>query len=567
MTKQLSILLIVLGLFAIASAQAPNLTVSSHNLVVSQIYIPRNSSVYSPLPISFNISNTGLNAFNNMSVDITIVGPSDAATSFSVIPLSPGQTESILVYMPNATTVFGTYYAYVNASYVSGGIRYRAGSATQYNIIYSPYAQNTQGIKEANPISGLNFTYLPYATYVQNNNSFRTQLGIQNLEPKPIFVNISVPSKFASVLTFSTKLLYIAPNQSLITNLLFNAPPRAMPLAYTIPVTITRVGSSTLPGASQTEYLNFYTIENVSGISNLYNQVYLSNNTHSAGGTLLLYSPSAYDLRDSIIKMILSDSLTSNLAGISAFGSQSNITSQGSNYVIQWHVGPMPKGQTRYVYYSADAIKNVSALKNAEIILMSSEAISSEQVFKLVNTTLPALYTNSEGNITVNIMYTGTSASTVSLNLNGPAGVSITNSNQKVTAYPNMVITGKFGVNPGNSTGTEYLTLSVSSGGTATSYSLPIIVLQNSPALGDILQTQVPLFKYIVLTIIVIAAVLFLSRGRIPEIKQPYRPDMARKLIGIREQIQNYEGKEHGESLHNTDLFPEGRRGEDDYSG
>ena len=546
MVRQLSILLIVLGLFVTATAQTPNLTVSSHDLVVSQIYTPRNASAYSPLPISFNISNTGLNAFNNMSVNITILGPSDASTSFSIMPLSPGQTESILVYMPNATTNFGTYYVYVNASYVSGGTRYRAVSATQYNIVYSPYAQNTQGVKEANPISGLNLTYLPYATYVQSNNSFRTQLDIQNLEPTPVFVNISVPSKFSSMLTFSTKLLYIAPNQSLITNLLFNAPPRAMPLAYAIPITITRMGSSTLSGSSQTEYLNFYTINNVSGISNLYSQVYLSNNTHSAGGTLLLYSPSAYDLRDSIIKMILSNSLSNNTAQTSASGSQANITSEGSNYVIQWHVGPMPKGQTRYVYYSAGAIKNVSALKNAEIILMSSEAISSAQIFKMVNTTLPALYANSEGNITVNIMYTGTSASDVNFNLNGPSGVSITNANQKVTVYPNMVITGKFGVNPGNSTGTEYLTLSVSSGGITTSYSLPVIVLQNSPGLGDILQTQVPLFKYIVLTLIVIAAVLFLFHGRIPEIKQPYRPDMARKLIGIREQIQSYEGKGHG---------------------
>ena len=567
MIRQLSIILIAIGLLVTAGAQSPNLTISSHNLIVSQIYIPRNSSVYSPLSISFNISNTGLDAFNNMSVNITIVGPSPASTSFSIIPLSPGQTESILVYMPNATSSFGTYYAYVNASYVSRGTRYRAGSATQYNVVYSPYAQNTRGIKEANPISGLKFTYIPYATYVQSNGSIRTQLGIENREPKPVFVNISVPSRLASMLTFSTKLLYIAPNQSLITNLLFNAPQRSMPLSYTFPITITRVGSSTLPGASQTEYLNFYTLENISGTANLYNQIYLSNNTNSAGGTLLLYSPSSYDLRDSIIKMLVSGSLTSNITRISAFGSQSNVSMQGNNYLVQWHIGPMPKGQTRYVYYSADAIKNVSALKNAELILISSEAISSTQVFKLVNTTLPALYANGEGNVTINVMYTGTSASAVDLSLSGPAGVSITNANQKVTAYPNTVITGKFGINPGNSTGTEYFTLSVSSGGITTSYSLPVIVLQNSPSLVDILQTQVPLFKYIVLTIIVIAAVLFLSRGRIPDIKQPYRPDMARKLIGIREQIQNYEGKEHGESLHNTDIFPEGRRREDDYSG
>ena len=506
MIRQLSIILIAMGLLVTAGAQSSNLTVSSHNLIVSPIYIPGNSSVYSPLSISFNISNTGLSAFNNMSVNITIVGPSPASTSFSIIPLSPGQTESILVYMPNATNSFGTYYAYVNASYVSGGTRYRAGSATQYNVIYSPYAQNTQGIKEANPISGLNFTYLPYATYLQSNGSIRTQLGIQNREPKPVFVNISVPSKFGSMLTFSTKLLYIASNQSLITNLLFNAPSRAMPLSYTFPITITRVGSSTIPGASQTEYLNFYTLENISGIANLYNQIYLSNNTHSAGGTLLLYSPSSYDLRDSIIKMLVSGSLTSNMTRISAFGSQSNVSMHGNNYLVQWHIGPMPKGQTRYVYYSADAIKNVSALKNAELILISSESISSAQIFKLVNTTLPALYANGEGNVTINVMYTGTSAGAVDLSLSGPAGVSITNANQKVTAYPNTVITGKFGINPGNSTGTEYFTLSVSSGGITTSYSLPVIVLQNSPSLVDILQTQVPLFKYIVLTIIGIAA-------------------------------------------------------------
>ena len=535
--------IMVIGLFATSSAQSQNLTLSSHSLIVSPIYIPRNTSINLPLPISFNISNTGFDAFNNVSVNVSIVGPSDATTSFYVMPLSPGQTESILLYMPNATNSFGTYYAYVNASYTSKGVRHRSGSATQYDVVYSQYAQPNLGIRTANPISGLNLTYLPYLTYVQNGTSFRSQLGIQNLESKAIFVNISVPQKYANILTLSTRLLYISPNQIQITNLLFNPVVANIPLTYVIPVKITRIGSSSLPGASQTEYLNFYTLENLSGIANLYQQSYLSNNTRSAGGTLLLYSPLEYDLKDSIIKMIVAKSLVSNPAQISAFGSQSNVTLQGNNYLMQWHVGPMPKGQTRYVYYGVDGISNISAIGKAELILISSEAVSSQQVFKLVNTTLPALYSNSASNITINLVYTGTSAGNVSLRLSAPAGISISNASQRFEVYPNTAISSKFVVNPGNNTGTAYLILSVSSGDVTTSYSLPVIMLQSSPTLGNVLQTRVPLLKYVALTLIVIAAVLFLSRSRIKDIKQPYRPDIARKLINIREQVRNYEEK------------------------
>lgn len=528
----------------VINAQAFNVTVSSQTLLTSNLTIPANASIYSPLPISFNITNTGTSAFNDIRVDININGPTSAATSFYTMPLSPGQKESVLVYLPNATSELGTYYAYVNASYFSNGTRYRGGSATQYSVIYTEYGIRPKGVPDISTLPGLNLTYLPYVNYVSQNGSLSTNLGMENLDVNAIFANVSVPSRFSSLLTFSTQTLYILPNQTVLSNILFKPLQGQPPGTYIIPIIITQLGASHLSSSTQTEYLYFYTFNDSATAPTIFNQLYLTNNTQSAEGTVQVRAPGGSGLTDTIVKLMFNSSLTPSVSQISAFGEAENVTQQGSSYVLQWHIGTLPQGQTKYLYYSVKGITNISALKGAELVLLSSTPVNDQNVFRLLNTTLPAFYTNTYGNVSVDILYTGTSAGSATVSLSGPIGSHITNASQRATALPNQVISKEFGVNMGNYTGTEFLTLSVSSGGVSATYSLPVIVLQKPASVTGVLSTQVPLFKYIIPTVIVIAGIVIFLRSRPSERRQYYRPDMARKLINMREQIKNYQGKD-----------------------
>lgn len=544
MTKSIYLSLALLMFISAISAQSPNVTVSSQSLLASNLSMPSSTDLHSPLPIAFNITNIGTSAFNNIFVNITITGPTSAGTSFYTMPLSPGQKESVLVYLPNATEDFGTYYVYMNASYLYNGTRYRAGDAGEYSVFYSQYGIAPKAESGINLLRGVNITYLPYVSSMQQNGSFNTKLGLLNTGSNSIFVNVSVPSKFSGMLSFSTPLLYLGRNQTVIDNLLFRQPAGSGPGTYIIPLMIDRLGSAGSPAQKQTEYLNFFTFGNSSGTSNMYNQVYLYNNTHSASGTIQLYAPSTYGLTDTIAKLMLSNTIVGNQSQLVAYGAQSNITAQGSRYLLQWHIGALPMGQAKYLYYGVKGIRNTSALNGAELVLLSSSSIANENIFRLLNTALPVFYTSTQDNVTVNLLYTGTGPGRVQLGLSVPSELSVSNATQTINATPNQYISSRFAVTPGNSTGTYYLTLTVTSGSISSTYSLPVIVLQSSPTIGNLLSTRVPIFKYVILTIIIIIAVLLLSRSRMPETSQPYRPDMARKLIGIREQIQNYQGKE-----------------------
>lgn len=540
MTKPILLAFMLAVMVCVVNAQAYNRTVSTPYLAIDNFTMPSNVSLFYPLPISFSIANIGQAASNDILVDIRINGPYYSNTTFYTTSLSPGQNETVLAYMPNSTSEIGAYFVYVNVSYVMGGTKYRTGFGSQYNVSYSQYAVRPKGVGDITLPPGINITYLPYVTYMSQSSSFSTRLGIRNLASNAIFVNVSVPSRLSSTLSFSTQVLYLSPNQSVISNLLFNPINGAPPGTYIMPVTITKLGTGSIPAQRRTEYLNFYTFSNSSTTPSLYNQIYLGNNTGSAGGTIQVYAPIAYGLADTVVKLIFNSSLASNVSQLNAYGAAENITSQGGSYVVQWHVDSLPKGQTKYLYYGVSGIGNMNALKGAELVLFSSNPVANQNLFKLVSTSLPAFYTSIPGNVSISILYTGTGPGKVELSLIGPPGSFVNNVTRLVNVTPNQVFTSRFSVDMGNTTGTGYLTLSVSSGGTSTTYSLPVIVLQSSPSVSSILSTQVPLFKYIPIIIAVLALIILLMRGRLlSKVQQPYRPEVARKLIGMREQIKN----------------------------
>ena len=68
----ISFIMLVVSLGLIANAQGLTHTISTPYLAISNLTVPQNVSVYSPIPVSFNIANTGLVASNNILVSIMI---------------------------------------------------------------------------------------------------------------------------------------------------------------------------------------------------------------------------------------------------------------------------------------------------------------------------------------------------------------------------------------------------------------------------------------------------------------------------------------------------------------
>ena len=315
----ISFIMLVVSLGLIANAQGLTHTISTPYLAISNLTVPQNVSVYSPIPVSFNIANTGLVASNNILVSIMINGPSNSSISFYTTSLSAGQNESVSAYLSNATGTTGVYYVYVNASYIVNGTKYRTGSGSQYLVSYSKLAAPPPSNISTSTIPYLNITYLPILNYLPTNTNLLSQISITNTASNSLSVNFSVPSTFSNTLTFSIHLLLISPTQSLISSLAFRPGFGTQPSAYVIPVKIARTGPNN-EQASQTEYLRFYTISIPPGLTGLYNNAYLSNNTESASGFIIVYSSISQALNSTTVRLLLNASVAKNISQLSSYG-------------------------------------------------------------------------------------------------------------------------------------------------------------------------------------------------------------------------------------------------------
>ncbi len=529
---------------AVYGAQSYNRTVSTSTIYTGNVAVPGNLSMFSPLPVSFNISDSGTAAYSNVLVEISITGPSSFNTSFYANPLSPGQDETVYMLVPNVTSSAGTYSVYVNSSYILNGTKYRSGAGAQFSVFPSRYAV-LPGITSGHAmLQGANLTYLPLFSSTRLNATSLSQIGVQSTSQNSTLANFSVPSEFNDIIKFSTALLYVRPGETLDTSMLFTPPPSTSPQAYLIPVTI-KLQSQGIQPNRQTYYVDFYTMPNPSNGPSMYPQAYLSNNTGVEQGTLQIYAPATFDLSGATAQLLISKSVAASPSGISALGAQGSTSQQSGKYVLDWRIGSVPAGSSKYLYYSISGVANVSALRSAQAVLISTGKVSMDNVFKLVSSDLPAFYSNTIGNVTVTLQYTGSVPDRLYISLTGPLGSTISDASRAVNATPNERITERFEVNPGATAGTAILTLRVAGTSANATYSLPIVVLQGSaPPVQQ--QSQLPALPpfiiYVVLSIIVVIGIAVIYR-RLPHRRKVYRRRRADELKRMRDQIKGYKGK------------------------
>ena len=192
-------------------------------------------------------------------------------------------------------------------------------------------------------------------------------------------------------------------------------------------------------------------------------------------------------------------------------------------------------------------------------ILSIPSAIGLTNLIRIVNFSLPSLYTNSTAKVSADVLYTGTGPQTVSFYLTAPPGITVSNASQYTDALPNMLISKSFYITTNKNTGTVILTLYIDTKGSNLTYSLPLIVLaKQQGGAGAALQTstvppessasllpQISLGGYtryfegagliILIVLLIYGAIVIVSR--------PHRKrERVNRLMGIKNQIRHADG-------------------------
>jgi hypothetical protein len=176
-------------------------------------------------------------------------------------------------------------------------------------------------------------------------------------------------------------------------------------------------------------------------------------------------------------------------------------------------------------------------------------------VLRITGVKIPSAYVNVPVNITVQVLYTGTTSQPLSFSLAPSLGVSISNPNKTVEASPNEIFSEKFIVTS-DSAGTIPLMLLISTKEANLTYEIPLLVLGGSAptttlqgTIGGVTEgigaAIAQAFKsyggYIVagaviLMLLIIARTLMIRQGRGG--REGYNRDRTERLIRIREQIK-----------------------------
>ena len=137
------------------------------------------------------------------------------------------------------------------------------------------------------------------------------------------------------------------------------------------------------------------------------------------------------------------------------------------------------KGQEVYAYYTITNLsKSIEFPMHIQNLLTQPSTLKPSNLLRIVNFSLPTLYTNSTANMSADVLYTGTTEQPVYFYLTAPPGITVNNATQSVNATPNLLISKRFGIVTKGTTGTIILTLYVNTQGTNITYSLPLVVLQ-----------------------------------------------------------------------------------------
>ncbi len=518
-----------------------NLTSITTNLTISGLTIPTAVGTYSPLPVSFNITNSGKYASGNITLSVDIYGLADANRTFNFTGLSPGQSEFVLVYVNNITEVTGKYIAYVNSAYKLNGVEHTSGRGfLPYTVINTQFANPIPGLTVGR-IPNMKVTSAPLLFYVPQSVSTLSQIGLLYTGLYPINVNMYVPRSFSSIMSFSTPTLYLTRNQSLSSGILMNPFKQAYENTYIIPINVSATPAT--PGGglhmNQSQYMQLSALNMSNSTSRLYEQVEVQNDSTSATGVIQVNSPSKYNIYGSVVQLIIPVGTTPSMSNIDAFGARTQIFEVNGDYIIDWYVGDVQKNQQVYVYYNIMGLSDPGALRSQQLLLYSSSQQTVNGMLKLIKgASTPTFYTNSSQLLQVSILYTGSTTANATLSLSSPIGTTIQNASRTIVVHPNQELLQSFNITTNNYVGTDLLKLGVYVNGVNTTYNMPIVIFHQPTSVLSIAQNFWLTFKYLIFAIFIGVGILIIylkqRKGNRP---QKYSTQRVEQLINLREQL------------------------------
>jgi len=350
------------------------------------------------------------------------------------------------------------------------------------------------------PVPQVSFTSLPVYTSVFTGGNYTSLLAIKDTGQKPEQVNLSISPAFANVITLSSNMLYLQPNQSLGTDLAIRPEYNLPPGTYAVPINIRITSGSNT--TAQTRFLTLSIYSLASGQPGILNQISILNYTNSTGeltsGTIEISSPINASLANATFETVLPGSLASNASAISTFGIPSRISLLNGSYIISWQISYLPANQTVYAYYTIQSPGNqpqsqapLSKIQTLFTTPPTQQAQQLKDILKVVNVSIPTFYTGSVNYLNISALYVAKTSSRVNFTLSAPAGTNIADPSRILNATPNQYLSQQFAITT-KSAGTLLLTLYLTADNASATYSLPVVVVQGStpPRLPQLTQQE-----------------------------------------------------------------------------
>ena len=251
-------------------------------------------------------------------------------------------------------------------------------------------------------------TYIPLYVTLEQGQDVLSQLDLQNEGTYPEYLNISVNRSYSNLLSLSTTSMYLKPNQSATSELMFMSNATA-PGTYTVPIII----SLTTTGGYRSTLVRhiFLTIENKTiGKPFVSSVVAVNNYTNSASGIIQISSPKNITVQNVTLHTVMPASIATNISDIIAYGLNYNKTFVNNSYEIDWYLSQIPAGQSVYAYFTITKTPDIPGLSEIRESFSSFIPPASNHTngqLKVINIGIPILYANTSNHIYAYVEYTG----------------------------------------------------------------------------------------------------------------------------------------------------------------
>ncbi len=541
------------------------LVLTPANIVVQTFAVsPSQVVAGSPVTIRQKIKNTGDLASGNMHMVLDVFDQGDAlvaSISTGIPSLNPGQTGTTTLTLSNITQNVGNFTVYGSVRYTSYGTNTSVsdnGIAT-YSVVQNPSQGNGRGPSHPSTpppppvnVGGyLSFTTVPLYMNLARGIEDLSSIGLlDSSSMKSIMVNITAPSLGFANITLSATSILLLPGQSQSIQFAVNGTSGTVNGTYIIPLNITvgAVNSSSAPAketlfiSADIEHANASEKSAAPAVAISY-----SSALDQASCRAFIRNPYNYTVNDSSVVIVLPLSVAPDANDISlSGGGVGTVVTSAGGYTLTWTVPQLKSQAGAYVYYTVDNVTNPQYLQDAPVSFAALSAQKSAQLV-LLGLYAPTLYANQGGNVSVNLLYTGSASSPVTFELLPPQQITVLNNYQTVNATPDSSINRVFDIQAGHE-GTYYVTLRVFGPLVNASYNMTVQVLPlryntssgTSPQAQNasgMLSTKPIIFLYFFIGTFVMLVSASIAMKRFANVPR-YDRSRAAKLVAVRERLK-----------------------------